>query len=75
MEKFIRFGNIEVEIIPDREHFNDGRKESWGDAKEDLEDRELRLPTLKELKYMYPAIKAAEKSYYGCYLFEINARL
>jgi len=53
MEKFIRFGNIEVEIIPDREYFNDGRKESWGDAKEDLEDRELRLPTLKELKYIH----------------------
>ena len=53
MEKFIRFGNIEVEIIPDREYFNDGRKESWEYAKEDLEDRELRLPTLKELKYIH----------------------
>lgn len=53
MEKFIRFGNIEVEIIPDREYFDDGRKESWDDAKEDLEGRGLRLPTLKELKYIH----------------------
>ena len=53
MEKFIRFGNIEVEILPDREYFNDARKESWGNSKKDLKGRGLRLPTLKELKYIH----------------------
>lgn len=52
MEKFIRFGNVEVEIKSD---FNSSyeNKKSWKDAKDDLMDRELRLPTLKELKYIH----------------------
>lgn len=52
MEKFIRFGNVEVEIKSD---FNSGyeNKKSWKNAKDDLMDRGLRLPTLKELRYIH----------------------
>jgi hypothetical protein len=56
MEKFIRFGNIEVEIFPKDEYYFDYRRsshrKSWEESKDDLSDRGLRLPTVKELSYI-----------------------
>jgi len=51
MEKFIRFGNVEVEIFSELQYFTYGR--SWEESKDYLRDRELRLPTLKELEYIH----------------------
>ncbi len=51
MEKFIRFGNVEVEIFSELKHFTYGR--SWEESKDYLRDRELRLPTVKELEYIH----------------------
>lgn len=51
MEKFIKFGNLEVEIKSDLD--SSENKKSWGDSKEYLEVIGLRLPTLKELKYIH----------------------
>jgi hypothetical protein len=50
MGKFIRFGNVEVEILPKRDYSDHSK--SWKEAKADLGDRGLRLPTVKELSYI-----------------------
>lgn len=51
MAKFIRFGNVEVEIKSDLD--SSENKKSWADSKKYLKSVGLRLPTLKELKYIH----------------------
>jgi hypothetical protein len=51
---FLRLGKIEIEIISEDEDLE--RKSEWKDAVWDLEQRGLRLPTIKELEYIHDSL-------------------
>jgi hypothetical protein len=51
MDKFLKLGHIEIEIVSPL--IDERRKCSWEKADSECKEKGLRLPTLKELKYIH----------------------